>query len=384
MQEKFEDRRLTGRIHVTCKFEDGTVRVWDADKYETVAAIVAIVNRYRKDGYKLTLRQLHYQLVTKNLIVNHDTAYKKLGGILDDCRYSGVIDWNDIEDRGRVPYIPYSVTDSQEALQDAIDYFRIDRQEGQPNVVELWSEKDALSGILKRTTEKYHVRLIINKGYGSSSSMYAAYQRALKALEAGKKFTILYFGDHDPSGLDMVRDIRERLMFMLCNGSGRSNKPIWDAVYKWWCDSSMDMYLLSVAGYIDEKAMQVMHDESASETKRDEAYNAFEAGRTKMWIEENEMVRVVAIGLTKAQVTAYKLPPNPTKLTDTRADAYVKVHGKTCWEVDALNPETLTGIVEENIIATIDGGIFNKALARQTSELKKLKAFVGKKPPNKK
>ena len=123
-KEKFEDRRLTGNINVACKFDDGTIRYWNTKKEDVVNHIIQIVNEYAADNYVLTLRQLHYQLVTQNWIINHDTAYKKLGSILDDCRYGGVIDWNAIEDRGRVPYIPYSVEDVADALEDTVAQYR--------------------------------------------------------------------------------------------------------------------------------------------------------------------------------------------------------------------------------------------------------------------
>lgn len=84
-KEKFEDRRLEGNINVACKFQDGSVRYWQTTKEEVVQHIVDIVAAYAEDDYTLTLRQLHYQFVKSNWIVNHDTAYKKLGTILDDC-----------------------------------------------------------------------------------------------------------------------------------------------------------------------------------------------------------------------------------------------------------------------------------------------------------
>lgn len=180
--EKFEDRKLTGAINVACKYDNGSVRYWTTTKEEVIEHIIDIVNEYADDGYILTLRQLHYQLVKSNWIVNHDTAYKKLGTILDDCRYGGLIDWDAIEDRGRVPYIPYSVTGVENALRDTIDQYRLDRQEGQKGSIELWTEKDALSGILRRTTSKYHIQLVVNKGYTSSTAIYNAYQRILTYL----------------------------------------------------------------------------------------------------------------------------------------------------------------------------------------------------------
>jgi hypothetical protein len=317
MKEVFEDRRLTGAINVACKYDDGTTRMWITRKEEVVAHIVSIVNEYKRLGYKLTLRQLHYQLVTKNWIVNHDTAYKKLGTILDDCRYGGIIDWDSIEDRGRVPYLPFSVDSVEEALQVIADAYKRDRQEGQNNVVELWTEKDALSGILKRSTEKYHVRLVVNKGYTSSSAIYGAYERVRGFITDGKRVTILYFGDHDPSGLDMVRDIKDRLVFMLSKG-----------IYKFDEDD----------------------------------------------IEEHLIIK--PIGLTKKQVDTYNLPPNPTKLTDTRSAGYIEKFGRTCWEVDALDPQTLTAIVETNIEGTIDMDAYEEMLDKEKADRKKIKKLI--------
>jgi len=164
MKEKFEDRRLFGSMNVACKYDDGSVRHWNTRKETVVAQIVQIVEYYESLGYKLTLRQLHYQFVSRNWIINHDTAYKKLGKILDDCRYAGLIDWSSIEDRGRVPKLPYWVHNVKHALDDTVDQYRLDLQKGQENHVEVWTEKDALSGIMSRSTSKYHVRLVVNKG----------------------------------------------------------------------------------------------------------------------------------------------------------------------------------------------------------------------------
>lgn len=318
----FENRRLTGGINVVCKFEDGSQRVWSARKEDVVENIVSIVDNFTDQGYVLTLRQLHYQLVKANLIVNHDTAYKKLGDILDDCRYAGVIDWDAIEDRGRVPHIGFAVDSIAEALNIIANQYKRDRQQGQDTVVEVWTEKDALSGILKRITEKYHVRLVVNKGYSSSSAMYRAYQRIVDAHDDEKGFQILYFGDHDPSGLDMIRDIEARLTMMLEKGDHNL------------CPDTLE----------GESAFEIRH-----------------------------------IGLTMEQIKRYSLPPNPTKMTDARSASYIEKYGKTCWEVDALSPQQLTAIVEANIIATIDKDKYNDMLKIEGEERLKLRAFINDK-----
>ncbi|MNK78046.1 hypothetical protein D3C87_976640 [compost metagenome] len=167
--------------------------------------INTILETYRLDGYVLTLRQLYYQLVSRDIIPNNDKEYAKLSNILKKGRMAGIVDWASIEDRVRVPKLPYWVLGIQDALQDTIKHYRLNRMRGQANQVEIWVEKDALSNVLYRVSEKYHINLMVNRGYSSVSAMYDAYKR----LKSGD--TILYFGDHDPSGMDMIRDVRERL-----------------------------------------------------------------------------------------------------------------------------------------------------------------------------
>lgn len=170
-----------------------------------------IIEEYKKDGYTLTLRQLYYQLVSRDVIPNRVQEYAKLSSLLVKGRMAGIVDWEAIEDRLRVPYRPYQVDDIPEAIQDTIDQYRLDRQEDQEVYIELWVEKDALSGVLKRITEHYHIRLMVNRGYSSCTAMHDAFKRIRRAEREGKNTYILYLGDHDASGLDMIRDIRDRL-----------------------------------------------------------------------------------------------------------------------------------------------------------------------------
>ncbi len=374
-RERFEKRALTGTINVACKFDDGTVRHWNADKADVIEKIKYIVNEYSKEGYILTLRQLHYQLVAQNWIVNHTTAYQKLSGILDDCRYAGIIDWDAIEDRGRIPYIPYQVNNVTHALQDAVDTYRINLQEGQEKHVELWTEKDALSGILRRTTAKYHVRLVVNKGYTSSSALYNAYERCVESICAGQQVVILYFGDHDPSGLDMVRDIQDRLTTFLTRGNKLERNEGFDKQYEdWWRTLGPSDAELVYSYDLDLKVANRLIEGRATDNDWDDFY----AAKKRYYIRTHELFKVVPIGLTMEQIKKYKLPPNPAKMTDSRADKYIKKFGKTCWEVDALKPQVLTSIVESNIQENIDISLFNKMVVRQEKDIKELASFIKK------
>lgn len=169
-----------------------------------------IIKEYAAEGYKMTLRQLYYQLVSQDIIPNKQEEYKKIGNLLVKGRMAGVVDWDAIEDRMRVPYIPYWVRDIHNAIHDTINQYRLDRQDGQKNYIEVWVEKDALSGVLSRTTEYYHVYLMVNRGYSSCSAMYDAFKR-LRGVQSVQNSVILYLGDHDPSGIDMIRDVENRL-----------------------------------------------------------------------------------------------------------------------------------------------------------------------------
>lgn len=178
---------------------------------EQLKIINEIIEEYANQGYVLTLRQLYYQLVSRDLIPNLKKEYAKLSGLLVKGRMGGIVDWDAIEDRTRTPYVPYSVDDIKDAIEDTINQYRLDRQRDQDVYIELWVEKDALSGVLKRITSKYHIKLMVNKGYSSCSAMHDAFKRLKIQEDDGKETHILYLGDHDPSGLDMIRDIKERL-----------------------------------------------------------------------------------------------------------------------------------------------------------------------------
>ena len=178
---------------------------------EKLEFINSIIEEYATDGYVLTLRQLYYQLVSRDIIPNEVKEYAKLSALLVKGRMGGVVDWEAIEDRIRVPSLPYWITGIENAINDTVEQYRLDRQEGQKVYMELWVEKDALSGILKRITKHYHINLMVNRGYSSCTAMHDAYERMERIGYPCNKKVILYLGDHDPSGLDMVRDIQDRL-----------------------------------------------------------------------------------------------------------------------------------------------------------------------------
>lgn len=187
-----------------------------ADTKILLGKIISVVEDYGQQGYRLTLRQLYYQLVATAILENVQKNYAKLSDILGEARMSGLVDWEIIEDRTRVPKFPNEFANIADGIGTLIGAYRLDRWLGQENYVEVWVEKDALSGVLNPITNHYHVRLLVNRGYSSISAMHDAALRFLDAEERGKVCHILYFGDHDPSGEDMVRDIADRLLEFGC------------------------------------------------------------------------------------------------------------------------------------------------------------------------
>lgn len=372
MKEYFEHRQLQGPISIHLPERQMT---WTADKLTIVKAIIGVVTQYAGMGYRLTLRQLYYQLVQANVIPNHDKVYAKLSGILDDCRYNGKVDWDIIEDRGRVPKLPYAVDSVEHAVKDTIDAFRLDRQKGQPVHIELWTEKDAISNILYRVTSEFQVRLVINKGYTSSSAAYDAYERFVTELEADRKVVILYFGDHDPSGLDMVRDIRERMITFLTRGSRlwEIDSQLYKAVNKWWFDdNSYQVWDLLEGDYLTERQCnRVLSEEPSAEALED-----FEAAMRAWYFDRHDLFKIIPIGLSMQQIKQYKLPPNPAKITDPRAKGYIAQFGQQSWEVDALRPDILTQLVRDSIVAQLDASVYNGQLKVEKQQLKVLKEFL--------
>ncbi len=171
----------------------------------------AIIDVYRAQGYDLTLRQLYYQFVSRDLLANTAKNYNRLGDIISKGRRAGLVDWSAIVDRTR-ELSELSSWDSPRDILDAVaQQFRLDLWEGQENYVEVWFEKDALMGVFERAANPLRVPFFSCRGYTSDSSVWAAAQRLARRTRGAQRVTILHFGDHDPSGLDMTRDIGERL-----------------------------------------------------------------------------------------------------------------------------------------------------------------------------
>jgi len=176
-----------------------------------LVSITDVLEDMEAQGYVLTLRQLYYQLVAKTIIPNAVKEYHNLGRVVSKGRLAGLIDWRMIEDRVRVPDKNTHWLDGAQILRSAASSFYKDRWEDQEMHVEVWCEKDAVSNIIIPICRKWDVLFMANRGYSSQSAMYDAYNRYYDAECSDKRGVLIYLGDHDPSGMDMARDIEDRL-----------------------------------------------------------------------------------------------------------------------------------------------------------------------------
>ena len=192
----------------------------DKNFSESSLKIITIANKiiedYMAQGYDLTLRQLYYQFVARDLISNKQTEYKRLGSIINDARLAGLIDWDTIVDRTRNVQSNAHWESPKEIVESCAKQFEIDKWETQEHYVEVWIEKDALVGVIENVCRRNDVSFFSCRGYTSQSEMWGASQRLLvRAKRYDQKTIIIHLGDHDPSGIDMTRDIQDRLSLFM-------------------------------------------------------------------------------------------------------------------------------------------------------------------------
>jgi hypothetical protein len=309
---------------------------------EIIAHARAICEAYRTQGYDLTLRQLYYQFVSRDLIANKDTEYKRLGSVINDARLAGELDWEYIVDRTRnLRSLAHWDTPS-DVIEAAARGFRMPKWDRQPYHVEVWIEKDALVGVLEQACQPLDVPYFSCRGYTSQSEMWYAAQRLGGALQEGKKVRIIHLGDHDPSGIDMTRDIEERLAMFMAQDIGISDmKEIGrnaDEIDYGW---ELNYYGPSAIG--EAAGVEFVNDDE----------NLFEVDR---------------IALTMAQIRQYDPPPNPAKLSDARAADYIINYGSSSWELDALEPTALAALITNAVLRYRDDELWEEAAAEEADE----------------
>lgn len=256
-----------------------------------------ILTEYAGMGMSITLRQLYYQFVARGLLANTDKNYKRLGDVVNNARMAGYIDWDHLVDRTRyLRKLPH-FADAPHAIRSVEKWYQVDMWKHQEHRPEVWIEKDALVGVIEPVCEELDVPYLSCRGYTSQSEMWGAAQRLMWYLDVGQKPVIIHLGDHDPSGIDMSRDIFDRLE--LFTGGG---------------------------------------------------------------------VEVCRIALNMDQVNRYQPPPNPAKVTDSRCRDYMLRYGDESWELDALDPPTMTALIRERVDMLADPDIWTEDLDRMAED----------------
>lgn len=176
-----------------------------------IAKAIPILDAYKADGYRVTLRQLHYQFVARGYMPNTKATYTKICEAMQRGRMAGLIDWSVIEDRTRILRARPSWDDPSDILNSCASCFHVDYWKNQEFRVEIWIEKDALLGVIEETCNHWDCPYFSCRGYPSTSELHEASLRIKRFAEQGQRFRILYCGDHDPSGLDMCEYIPRML-----------------------------------------------------------------------------------------------------------------------------------------------------------------------------
>lgn len=230
-----------------------------------------IIDEYQADGYDLTLRQLYYQFVARDIIPNSQQEYNKLGTVINNGRLAGLIDWDAIKDRTRAMDENSHWRNPASIIETCAQSFALDTRRTQDVYIEAWVEKEALAGVVERACREIDISWFACRGYVSQTAMYEAAMRCKR--RGHRDVVILHMGDHDPSGVDMTRDNNDRMV----------------------------MFGVDLA--------------------------------------------VDRIALNMDQIEQYNPPPNPAKLTDSRCTGYIDKYGDQSWELDALDPHTLNGLI---------------------------------------
>lgn len=191
------------RAYEDIKFQKATL--------ELIGIANQIIDDYERRGYSLTLRQLYYQFVQRNLLPNKQSSYDRLGKVISNGRLAGLVSWTAIEDRTRNLKGLRTYSHPNQALAAVQESYRRDLWADQEWRPEVWVEKEALVGVIGGICNKLRVDFFACKGYNSQSEQWRAGQRFADYTRRGQRPIVFHLGDHDPSGLDMTRDNRERL-----------------------------------------------------------------------------------------------------------------------------------------------------------------------------
>jgi hypothetical protein len=226
---------LLGRL--TKRSEDGQVSKLGLDSFcsERVTRglsrdtldLIYYAKRLLADLHPMTLRQLHYAIFSRGEIryENDKPSYVKLGRATTKARRA-YREWElrdddapapehginpqFMVDETRQPEMVSVWTDATEYVDSVRRAYRRDNWQTQPHHVELWSEKATVLGSIRPIANRWGITTRVCHGYGScGQEMDTA--ALFEDICGDKEITVLYIGDHDPSGVQMQEDIHRRV-----------------------------------------------------------------------------------------------------------------------------------------------------------------------------
>jgi hypothetical protein len=159
----------------------------------------------------MTVRQVFYQATVRGIVPKTENGYQMVATALAELRRGGSIPFRWIADNTRWVRRPNTYSSIAHALQETAKFYRRSLWELAPSYVEIWLEKDALSGVIYPVTSEFDVPLMVARGYPSLSFLHAA---ATVMSDEERPCFVYQFGDHDPSGVDAARAIEQSLKEM--------------------------------------------------------------------------------------------------------------------------------------------------------------------------
>ena len=252
--------------------------------------------------HPVTLRGIYYRVVSAGAIDKTELGYRAVGRRLLALRRNGRVPYHWITDGTRWITKPDSWSDLDQMLDDAAASYRRALWRDQSAEVHVFTEKDAISGVILPETARWDVPLGVLRGYASESFAHNVAE-AIHAVHAAGRTTFVYqLGDHDPSGLDAWRDFRRKVVEFLRE-------------------------------MVNGRHLIDLTDEDGGED-----------------LTSSRIVNFERLAVTEDQIQEYGLPTRPTKRTDSRAKGF---RGESV-EVDAIPPRILRGLVSDAIVQHID------------------------------
>lgn len=288
-----------------------------------------------------TIRQLFYQLVSRGCIDKTEAAYKgTVVRLVGEMRLGGTLPWGWVNDNTRWMRRPSSHGSMADILHSAAATYTRSLWQDADAYVEVWLEKDALSGVFYDVTGELQVPLMVTRGYPSLTFLHDSAQTIKRQ---NKPTHIYYFGDYDPSGCDISRNVEERIR---------------EFVGEHWLAPER------------RKLNEMLGVAEADKLIREQCSAADLEGEAR-----GTQITFTRVAVNRPQIAEMNLPTRPTKKSDTRSKSF---EGDESVEVDAIPPATLRRMIRDCVMHHIDPGAIEASNNIQRMERESLHAVAAK------